>query len=431
MPQQIQYQDDWIHSAMSRLAARSAPPAPVEIEGIELIGYTDVDDRPPFKLALARSGDRWLLYCGHLWHRGWSIVDVTDPRAPRTVAFIEGPADTWTTQVNVADDLLLAGLARIPPKWGGRGGAPFEEAALVFALDEPDRPRLLAQIRLGGTGSHRNFWAGGRYAHLAANAAGFAGYIDVIVDLLDPTEPREVARWWVPGQGPDEIPDPAEDGLSLHGPAYVVGDRAYLAYGGAGMIILDIRDIAAPRLVSRFDVSPPFRGGYFGAGVHTARPLPRRGLAVLHGEAGEERCDEPLNFAGIVDISDESSPWLVSTFPVPVPPPRLRYRSYCDKGGRFGPHNSHLPQGQSHLEDRDDVVYLTWFNAGLRIYDIADARRPTEVARFVPADPRQRYGPLPATALVTQSEDVLVDARGFIYLSDKNQGLYILRASGL
>jgi hypothetical protein len=45
----------------------------------------------------------------------------------------------------------------------------------------------------------------------------------------------------------------------------------------------------------------------------------------------------------------------------------------------------------------------------------------------VPADPIERYGPLPATALVTQSEDVLVDRRGVIYLSDKNQGLYLLR----
>jgi hypothetical protein len=32
---------------------------------------------------------------------------------------------------------------------------------------------------------------------------------------------------------------------------------------------------------------------------------------------------------------------------------------------------------------------------------------------------------LPAR-LVTQSEDVLVDARGFIYLTDKNHGLYVL-----
>ena len=72
---------------------------------------------------------------------------------------------------------------------------------------------------------------------------------------------------------------------------------------------------------------------------------------------------------------------------------------------------------------------MTWFNAGLRVYDIADARTPREVARFVPADPTARIGPLPATALVAQSEDVLVDRRGFIYVTDKNQGIHIVRAT--
>lgn len=413
------------------MGERSRTAEPTEIDGVEVVGYSDVAGRPPFKLAIAHVGHRWLLYCGHLWHRGWSIVDVTDPSDPQPVAFLEGPANTWTTQVNVADGILVAGLSRIPPRWGGREGAPFQEAALVMDLEDPTAPRRTAQVRLGGTGSHRNFWAGGRYAHLAANADGYTNYIHVIVDVADRSEPCEVARWWVPGQGPGETPAPGEDGLSLHGPAYVEGDRAYLAYGGAGMVILDIATIEEPRLVSRFDVSPPFRGGLYGAGIHTVRPLTSRGLAVANGEAHEERCDEPLNFAGIVDISEERTPWLVSLFPTPIPQAGLPYSSYCEKGGRFGPHNLHLPQGHPDLEDRDDVVYLTWFNAGLRIYDIRDARQPREIGRFVPADPHERHGPLPATALVSQSEDVLVDARGFIYLSDKNQGLYVLRATAL
>ena len=260
------------------------------------------------------------------------------------------------------------------------------ETALLWDVREAERPIRLAQIRLGGTGGHRHFWAGGRFAHLAANANGFRHYIYVIVDVSDPTSPREVGRWWVPGQGPGEEPAPSDDGLSLHGPPYVVGDRAYLSYGGAGMVILDIGDPTQPRLVSRFRVSPPFHGGLFGAGVHTVRPLPGRGLAVVHGEAHDEGCHDPLDFCGIVDISDESAPRLISTFPVPRPSRGLSYRSYCDKGGRFGPHNSVLPQGSPAVEDRDDVVYMTWFNAGLRIYDIADARHPTEVAWFVPAD---------------------------------------------
>ncbi len=72
------------------------------------------------------------------------------------------------------------------------------------------------------------------------------------------------------------------------------------------------------------------------------------------------------------------------------------------------------------------MAHLTYFNAGLRIYDIRDVRLPREIAYFVPPDPVERRGLLPRT-LVAQSEDVLVDARGFIYLTDKNHGLYVLR----
>jgi len=44
--------------------------------------------------------------------------------------------------------------------------------------------------------------------------------------------------------------------------------------------------------------------------------------------------------------------------------------------------------------------------------------------------PTRRYGPLPKK-LVVQSEDVLVDARGYIYLTEKNQGLWILQYTEL
>src|SRR5262249_31786483 len=81
------------------------------------------------------------------------------------------------------------------------------------------------------------------------------------------------------------------------------------------------------------------------------------------------------------------------------------------------------------VEHSDRIVYLTYFNAGLRIVDIADARLPRVVGYFIPPDPTRRYGPLPKK-LVVQSEDVLVDARGYIYLTDENQGLWIRRYTG-
>jgi hypothetical protein len=38
---------------------------------------------------------------------------------------------------------------------------------------------------------------------------------------------------------------------------------------------------------------------------------------------------------------------------------------------------------------------------------------------------------LPATGLATQSEDVLVDNRGNMFVTDKNHGIYVLRYNGI
>ncbi|HWP24314.1 MAG TPA: hypothetical protein VNM15_09090, partial [Candidatus Binatia bacterium] len=181
-------------------------------------------------------------------------------------------------------------------------------------------------------------------------------------------------------------------------------------------------DARAPRLVSQL----VFRGLCSRQGIHTYLPLPRRKLALINDEAIAENGEENLNLAGIVDISDESRPRLISLFPQPVPPPEMGLKNFFAKGGRFGPHNHHHANHQPWLEDRDDIAYLTYFNAGLRVYDIRDPRTPREIAYFVPPDPTRRIGTKPSR-LVAQTEDVLVDRRGFIYISDKNLGLYILR----
>ena len=204
-----------------------------------------------------------------------------------------------------------------------------------------------------------------------------------------------------------------------------MGDRAYLPYGGAGVIILDISDITAPREVSRFRVSPPYVSLF---GIHSAVPIPSRNLVMANSEAIRENCDEPLGFVGLIDIEDEANPRLVSTFPLPAPPPGAPYKNFCEFGGRFGPHNQHQPQHQRVLEQNDDLIYMTYFNAGLRIFEISDAYLPREVGYFVPPVPEERRGLLPQT-MTPQSEDVLVDARGCIYISDKNHGVYILRHS--
>jgi hypothetical protein len=318
---------------------------------------------------------------------------------------------------------MITSLEKIDAGWGDDPAAPFEEGFLVWDLSDPEIPTVVGRYRTGGNGTHRNFFDGDGYVHVAAAVAGFDGHIYEIVDIDDPTDPQPVGRWWVTGQWRDGGEAGVPEGTSLHAP-FVAGERAYLAYGAAGLVILDIADRSRPRLVSRLDFAPPFNPII---AVHTAVPFPKRGLIAVNSEAIEEGCDEPLGFAGLVDIANEAAPRVISMFPLPTPSPEAPYRNFCERGGRFGPHNLHQSQGHPALEGRTDLVYLTYFNAGLRVIDVADPRLPREVASFVPPDPIERRGILPRT-LVAQTEDVLVDARGFIYVTDKNHGVHILRA---
>ena len=394
-------------------------------QNVELVGYHDLDAKPAFKLQILETGGRWYLYIAHLWHRGWSIVEVTDPTAPKLVRFIDGPPNTWTLQIQVADGRMITGLEQMPADWGGDPKKGYQEGIYIWDLSDPEDPVRRGHFKTGATGTHRNYYDGGRYAHLTAGAPGYEGRIYRIVDIGDPEVPVEVGRWWVPGQWKAGGESGAPPFSSLHGGPYIEGERAYLPYRGAGMVILDISDYAKPKFVSGFRVSPPFMALF---GIHSAIPFPSRRLVAANSEAIRENCDEALCFAGLVDVSKEEAPRLVSILPTPAAPPAAPFRNFCEFGGRFGPHNQHQPQHQRALLDRDDLLFMTWFNAGLRIFDISDPVMPREVGYFVPPVPRQRRGIFPKT-MTPQSEDLIVDARGNIYISDKNHGVYIVRPS--
>ncbi len=398
-------------------------PQPFHRSNIDPVGYSELEGRPAFKMAIREVRGRWYLYTGHFWHSGWSVVDVTDPAAPQVRTFVPGPKNTATLQVDLAGDTMVTSLENILPGFGGDPDAPFDEGVLIWDISDPMNPRRRGHFCTGGKGTHRNLYAGGRYVHLAAGMAGYDGNIYVIVDIGDPTHPIEAGRWWVPGQHTAAGEKPAEPYISLHGPPYVVGSQAYLPYGSAGLIVLDISDISQPRQIRSLRFSPPFHAQF---GVHGVFPDVKRGIAYLNSE-DVSYGKGPLHHASIVDISDPSKPWLLSLFPHPVPPPDVPYRDFFTAGGWSGPHNMNHLQHNPDVEQQGDLFYLTYFNAGLRIYDVANPRQPLEVGYFLPPDPRQRYGPMPEGPLAVQSEDVLVDRRGFIYITGKNQGLWVLR----
>ena len=66
----------------------------------------------------------------------------------------------------------------------------------------------------------------------------------------------------------------------------------------------------------------------------------------------------------------------------------------------------------------------------MRVFDIRDQLRPTEVGAWVPPAPARMMDHRPNRARVIQSADVFVDATGLIYSTDYNAGLFILEYGG-
>jgi hypothetical protein len=272
--------------------------------------------------------------------------------------------------------------------------------------------------------AQRTSCKGGRLGHVSL--PGFSGDIYVIIDIIDPTHPVEAGRWWVFGQKEGETEEPPA-AVPVHGPPYVVDNLVYLPYGAAGLVILDISDVANPVQVGQLDFTPPFIGFI---GAHSVLPLPERDIAIVNSEAIAEDCNEPLNHASIVDIADPANPVLLSIFPVPVPPPGSPYANFCEKGGRFGPHNLNQHFHSPFVERRTDIVYLTYFNAGLRIYDTSDPRLPREVGYFSRRSRGGGSGRNRRDRLPCRRRTCSWTPGGFIYITQKNQGMWILRFTG-
>lgn len=417
----------------------------VESSGVSLVAHTDLNGRPPFKMGLQMAEGRMYMYLAHFWFSGWTVLDVTDPHRPDVVTFVEGPSDTSTKNIQISDGLMIASLER-PSEGYGPIDDPMdpgknEEGAYVFDVGtDPTDPDHLGHYETGGQGTHRNFYNGGEYAYMMAWPEDFEGGMLTVVDVSDPSDPVEAARWWWDGQHPDDDADP-DQFFYGHGPAYVQGDRAFVSYGRVGPVVLDVSDPTEPELVTHLAMGDGF-GSFLG--VHSFVPLPDSDLAVASTEALNERSPldggEALNYTALVDVSDErpfdypagteaAGPKYVSTVPRPTPENHLPYDNYYEKDGRFGPHNLHHHRNDPLRYRSNDLLIMTWFNAGLRIFDISDPLAPTEVGYCVPADPKTRIGPRPETGLVTHFEDVVVDHRGYIYCSDTNNGLFVFESA--
>ena len=106
------------------------------------------------------------------------------------------------------------------------------------------------------------------------------------------------------------------------------------------------------------------------------------------------------------DNQVKSNPISVATFPEPTD------KDYLKVGGHFGPHNIHENRPGSFQSE--ELIFATYQNAGVRVYDIRNQLRPQEVAGFVSPTPPARWVDRDPIGRVLHSADVYVDKNGLL-----------------
>src|SRR5438046_1209311 len=296
-------------------------------------------------------------YVGHIPNQqrlGTSILDVRDPKNPKVLSqiFLDDP-DSHSHKARVAGDIMIVNSERNMTPIGRRAeelprlrarlreslkrepthaeladklgikesDIPVVEAAernpyaqggfRIYDVADRTKPKLITFQKTGGIGVHR-FDMDERYAYISTEMAGYVGNILVIYDIGDPARPKEVSRWWMPGQnvGAGEKPSWAGRRNRLHH-ALRFGDELWAGCWHAGLRVIDISDIRAPRTVGEYNYHPPFPEP-----SHTFMPVPGliggRRIAVAIDEEDhahsaaemERRRGRPHACLWVIDVAD-------------------------------------------------------------------------------------------------------------------------------
>ena len=412
------------------------------------IGFLDYHDRYSGKLTIKESEGRWYLYQAYNKTPDGKppaivVTEVTDPTNPVVVRQIDYPMDGNVAQVTLHGDILITGLARKLTKYDTTHAINFmsafqpeeipadklkDEGIIIWDVSNPTEPVEVSRWESGAYGTHRNIYPGGDYVFLSSSAPGYRAQILRILDISDIRNPKEVGRWAQFGQREGEE---RQDGVipSFHGPAIISPDGKTAVLGFTPDVVsLDISDISAPKVIGRLQITPPFVNNVTQS-VHSVIPYWDRGLIYVNGEPKKENCQESLSANIMVQNADPTRPYMISVFPTPAPPQGYEWDNFCDRPGRFGPHNTNNEIHNTDVAKPGDLIHLSYFNAGVRVYDISEPRLPAEVGWFLPADPktpkRSQSGLLP----ISITQEVLIDTRGNIFISESS-GLYVLRNSG-
>jgi hypothetical protein len=451
-------------AAAPALAQQQKIGDPPEAKNMRLVGYNDLQGRSAYQPVIHKQGDRYIAYIGHHGgtpeipkpknpltgqdeYNGTSIVDVTDPAHPKYLKHIPGLPGNYEQgggqMVRVCDGKTLphadANKVYLLRVFGG-------QAHEIYDVTDPSNPSLLARID-GLADTHKSWWeCDTGIAYLVSGAPGWrVKRMTMVYDLGDPAHPVKIRDFGRVGQEPGATgPIPEQ----LHGPISTgpQGNRVYFGYGTnkGGLLQIVDRDklLHGPKDPTPDNLRYPVVGELYMSpwnGAHTVFPMLKmpianfardkegatRDIVMIVDEQILNECAEPRQMAWFVDVTIEAHPMVISNFQVPE-----ASGHFCDRGGRFGTHSSNESMAPIFYKK---VVFLSYFNAGVRAVDVRDPYHPTEIGYFIPAitaatDKRCiKVNGADRCKVAIQTNNVETDDRGYIYIVDRaNTGMHIL-----
>src|SRR6202046_5653975 len=85
-------------------AETTLPKPDYATKNMRLVGYSDQGGKSDGVQIMVHRG---YAYIGHIFSKGFSVVDVRDPGHPKYVKRVAAPPNTWTLHLQAHDDLLL------------------------------------------------------------------------------------------------------------------------------------------------------------------------------------------------------------------------------------------------------------------------------------------------------------------------------------
>ncbi len=371
---------------------------------------------------------------------GVLIVDVSDPANMQALSFIPANAGTRTAylRVDCARKLLAIAEGAWPENPNRPVGGAAKTGLTLHDVTDPRHPRKLAEFDNAGGNTH-GMEMDEKYVYLCGTTENSKPRAEelMIIDHTQPEAPKVVATWHVTGQHKGEefsemnrrSPNGLTDQWVTCHEIIKDGNRLYMAFRDAGVIILDISNPTKPVEVGTFDYVPPYNGdpgNPLGCcpGAHTAAPVPHEGKALpTLMVLTDEHFSCPPGFGQILDISNPKNMMVLSTYQIDGITDQ-----YDFDAGKFickeGQQSTHLPwfDPRSH----GALVYQAWYDQGLRVMDISNPFKPKEVGYYISPDfsiPQQ---------VGRHTREAFTDpATNLIYVTDGNGGgVTVLRYTG-